>query len=296
MYISDKSLILQPENQLSLMNATVAHIRQTLRACYAPQEAAWLSRIICCDIFGQSVTDYYAGKDMTLSSNEEQELKDILSRLLKFEPIQYIQGECSFLGRKILVSSGVLIPRPETEELVEIILKELPPQAQVLDIGTGSGCIAITLSKELPQTQVTAWDISEDALHIAQANNQALKASVRFERQDVLTYRPSREACYDAIVSNPPYVTASEKKDMERNVLDWEPATALFVPDNDPLRFYRHIAQLAQILLKAKGKLYFEINQAFGPDTVALLDGMGYKDAVILKDLSGNDRFVIAEK
>ncbi len=171
------------------------------------------------------------------SVKEEQELESILSRLHNFEPIQYILGEARFLGRTFRVTPGVLIPRPETEELVEMMLKELSPVSRVLDVGTGSGCIAISLAKELPESQVTAWDVSGEALSIAAANSKALQASVRFEQRDVLTYEPCVADCYDVIVSNPPYVTEAEKQEMEHNVLDWEPSLALFVPDTDPLRF-----------------------------------------------------------
>ena len=195
-----------------------------LQECYAQQEAGNLSKIVCCEIFGQRVVDYYLGKDITLSAKEEQELESILARLRNFEPIQYIQGEARFLGRTFHVAPGVLIPRQETEELVELMLEEVPSAARILDIGTGSGCIAISLSKELPEAQVTAWDVSEYALAIATANGKALQASVRFEQRDVLADVSGMSACYEAIVSNPPYVTEAEKADMERNVLDWEPS------------------------------------------------------------------------
>ena len=163
-------------------------------------------------------------------------------------------------------------------------------------MGTGSGCIAVSLSCELPEADVRAWDVSDEALAVARGNNDSLGASVRFEQHDVLTYQPDGRECYDVIVSNPPYVTEAERADMERNVLDWEPALALFVPDNDPLRFYRRIAQLGIDLLVSGGRLYFEINRAFGPDTVEMLRQMGYAEAFIEQDISGNDRFVIAKK
>ncbi|ADV42348.1 protein-(glutamine-N5) methyltransferase, release factor-specific [Bacteroides helcogenes P 36-108] len=287
-------LLLQPE--FIFMNLTTQHIRTELERCYSAQEAACLSRIICCEMLGQSTVDYYLGKDMILSLKEKQELDGILSRLRDFEPIQYVQGTTSFLGRTFRVAPGVLIPRPETEELVEIMLKEIPADARILDIGTGSGCIAVSLSKGLPCAQVVAWDISEEALATAHRNNDALQASVQFALCDVLTCCPDQEDRYDVIVSNPPYVLEKEKLQMERNVLDWEPSLALFVPDTDPLLFYRRIAELGQKLLVAGGKLYFEINRAFGEATVAMLGGQGYANAHILKDISGNDRFVIAER
>ena len=278
------------------MTITASYIRRKLQGRYDPREAGNLSRIICCEILGQQTVDYYLGKDIILSVKEEQELESILARLHNFEPIQYILGEARFLGRTFRVTPGVLIPRPETEELVEMMLKELSPVSRVLDVGTGSGCIAISLAKELPESQVTAWDVSGEALSIAAANSKALQASVRFEQRDVLTYEPCVVDCYDVIVSNPPYVTEAEKQEMEHNVLDWEPSLALFVPDTDPLRFYRRIAVLGLEMLTSGGKLYFEINRAFGKDTVAMLCETGYRAVRLQKDISHNDRFVIAEK
>lgn len=278
------------------MNLTARHIRTELERCYPAQEAACLSRIICCEMLGQSTVDYYLGKDITLSLKEEQELEGILARLLHFEPIQYVQGGARFMGRTFKVAPGVLIPRPETEELVELMLREVLTNARILDVGTGSGCIAISLSKELPEAQVTAWDISEDALAVARENNEALQATVRFALRDVLLCRPSCGERYDVIVSNPPYVLEREKMEMERNVLDWEPALALFVPDADPLRFYRRIAELGREMLTVGGKLYFEINRAFGEATAAMLMEQGYANVHVQKDIAGNDRFVIAER
>lgn len=278
------------------MNATVSHIRSTLQECYSPREAASLSRIVCCEMFGQSNIDYYLGKDMILSSKDERKLESILSRLCNFEPIQYVQGIARFLGRTFRVAPGVLIPRPETEELVERMLKEINPTSRILDIGTGSGCIAVTLSKEFPEAEVTAWDISGEALSIADDNNRLLQTSVRFEQRDVLTYQPLEGECFDVIVSNPPYVTEAEKRDMEPNVLDWEPFEALFVPDEDPLRFYRHIGELGRKVLATDGRLYFEINRAFGDAVASMLRRQGYADVRIRKDISGNDRYVIAKR
>lgn len=278
------------------MNVTVSHIRSALQECYPPREAANLSRIVCCEMLGQSHIDYYLGKDMILSPKDEKELESILSRLCNFEPIQYVQGTARFLGRTFRVASGVLIPRPETEELVERMLEEVAPASRILDIGTGSGCIAVTLSKELPEAEVTAWDISGEALAIAGDNNRLLQTSVQFVQRDVLTYQPTEDEYFDVIVSNPPYVTETEKKDMEPNVLNWEPSGALFVPDSDPLRFYRRIGELGRSMLTVGGRLYFEINRAFGEAVASMLRKQGYTNVRIRKDISGNDRYVIAER
>ncbi len=279
-----------------LMTVAISYIRTTLRGCYSASEAANLSRIVCCEMLGQRTIDYYLGKDIALSPKEEKDLEGILRRLCNFEPIQYVQGTARFLGRDFRVAPGVLIPRPETEELVEGMLKEIQATCRILDIGTGSGCIAVTLSKELPESQVTAWDVSEAALALAVENNRLLQGTVRFVQRDVLTWHPAVDERFDVIVSNPPYVTETEKREMERNVLDWEPALALFVPDADPLRFYRRIGELGREMLAEGGKLYFEINRAFGEATAAMLRGQGYANVLIRKDISGNDRFVIAER
>lgn len=279
-----------------MMNKIVAYIRSRLQPYYTAEEVSALSRIVCCDLLGQAPTDYYLGKDIALSPKKEQELEDILQRLSRFEPLQYIEGRTLFLGREFWVAPGVLIPRPETEELVELMLKEIPADARILDVGTGSGCIAISLAKELPDALVTAWDVSPEALSVARANARKLQSNVRFVECDVLACQVDEVGLYDVIVSNPPYVTEAEKADMEPNVLQWEPSLALFVPDDDPLRFYRRIAVLGRDMLADGGRLYFEINRAYGREMVEMLRAMGYVGVRVEKDLSQNDRFVIAEK
>ena len=278
------------------MHITPSYLREQLSKSYEPQEANGLARIIFCDILGQSNVDYYLCKDIDLSGNEEEKVKSILQRLEKYEPIQYIEGKKYFSGREFYVRQGVLIPRPETEELVELAAQACKQNAKILDIGTGSGCIAISLSKKLPEAEVHAWDISEMALEVAKQNNEQLKASVHFEQHDILTYQATGAEAFDLIISNPPYIAESEKADMEPNVLAWEPSIALFVPDNDPLLFYRRIGELALRMLTPNGKLFFEINRAYGDATKQLLCNQGYKNIHIQKDLSGNDRFVYAER
>lgn len=278
------------------MHITPSFLREQLSKSYEPQEANGLARIIFCDILGQSNVDYYLCKDIDLSGNEEEKVKSILQRLEKYEPIQYIEGKKYFSGREFFVRQGVLIPRPETEELVELAAQACKPDAKILDIGTGSGCIAISLSKKLPEAEVHAWDISEVALEVAKQNNEQLSASVHFEQHDILTYQATGEEAFDLIISNPPYIAESEKAEMEPNVLAWEPSIALFVPDNDPLLFYRRIGELALRMLTPNGKLFFEINRAYGDATKQLLCNQGYKNIHIQKDLSGNDRFVYAER
>lgn len=282
-----------PRN-LKSMNRISTYIRQSLQNLYPPQEAKSLTMMICCDILGYEAVDIYLGKDINLSESKQQELENILARMRKNEPIQYIRGVADFYGMRFCVAPGVLIPRPETAELVELILRENPGATTLLDIGTGSGCIAISLSRHLPKARVMAWDVSDEALAIARHNNELLGTSVAFEQRDVLV--DEGEGAFDVIVSNPPYVTEAEKPDMDSNVLDWEPELALFVPDDDPLRFYRRIALLGKALLTPEGSIYFEINCAYGGAIARMLEKMGYRHVRVLKDLFGNDRIVTANR
>ena len=278
------------------MNRITTYIRQSLQDIYPPEEVKALSMLICCDMLGVDALDIYMGKDIILSACKQRELENIIFRLQKNEPIQYIRGFAEFCGRNFKVASGVLIPRPETAELVELIVKENPNARRLLDIGTGSGCIAISLDKKLPDVAVEAWDISEEALAIARKNNEELDAQVTFRRQDVFSADGIQGTSYDIIVSNPPYVTETEKTEMEANVLDWEPELALFVPDEDPLRFYRRIAELGRELLRPGGKLYFEINQAYGQDMIRMIEMNQYRDVRVIKDIFGKDRIVTANR
>lgn len=279
------------------MNSLTSRIRQTLQEFYSPEEAKALTMMICCDMLGLKALDIYAGKDIILSASMQCELENIISRLQKHEPIQYIRGFAEFYGHSFRVAPGVLIPRPETVELVDLIVQEnAATSPAILDIGTGSGCIAISLAKALPQARVTAWDLSEEALTIARYNSEQLKAKVRFEKQDVLLGQIDTEVRYDVIVSNPPYVLEGEKLAMEANVLEWEPELALFVPDDDPLLFYRRIADLGRELLFPDGKIYFEINQAYGDEVEELLHDMHYKNIEVIRDFFGNSRMVKAKK
>ena len=279
------------------MERISSYIKQTLKDAYSPEEVKSFVMLLWCDVLGRNSLDIYLEKDTDLSASEKEQLDDILQRLLRFEPIQYILGEANFCGHKFQVAPGVLIPRPETQELVELIVSENQLETPaILDIGTGSGCISISLSLAIPNASVTAWDISEDALRQASINNKQLDARVTFEQCNVLDELQINDSSYDIIVSNPPYITVNEKADMERNVLEWEPGLALFVSNEDPLLFYRTIAQHALQLLKPKGKLYFEINRAYGQDTISMLSKLGYTDCKILKDFYGNDRFAIAHR
>lgn len=278
------------------MNRITNYIRQSLQDIYPPEEVKALTMLICCDMLCLDALDIYLGKDMILSECKKRELENIIFRLQKNEPIQYIRGFAEFDGRRFKVAPGVLIPRPETVELVELVARENASARRLLDIGAGSGCIAISLDKKLPEAEVEAWDISEDALAIARENNKELAADVTFLQRDVLSDDWEKAPSFDVIVSNPPYVTEAEKKDMDANVLDWEPELALFVPDDDPLRFYRRIADLGRELLLPDGKLYFEINQAYGRETAHILEMNQYHDVRVIRDIFGKERIVTANR
>ncbi|MCD8293146.1 MAG: peptide chain release factor N(5)-glutamine methyltransferase [Prevotellaceae bacterium] len=278
------------------MRTIVPYIRRTLQEHYTANEAANLARIVCCEMLGISAVDYYSGKDITLSANDVHKLAEILTRLSHFEPIQYIQGTARFMQHTFRVSPAVLIPRPETEELTEMIVKETAAGASILDMGTGSGCVAVSLSIAIPDACVEAWDISEAALAVARQNNNALGGKVCLRKRDMLETATDETARFDVIVSNPPYVREAEKREMDRNVLDWEPAQALFVPDDDALLFYRSIAAWGARLLRQGGKVYVEINRAFGREVAALFQREGYRDVRLMKDISDNDRFVRATR
>ena len=251
-------------------------------------------RAICCEILGISATAYYLKEPITLTTKQESLLNDITKRLLQGEPLQYIEGRAPFCGMNFIVNPNVLIPRPETAELVDWIISDhATQQPHILDLGTGSGCIAISLSKQMPQATVEACDISEGALEVARANNSENGTSVDFFHHDILDLTTPLPHSYDILVSNPPYIMQSEATDMEQHVTEWEPHTALFVPDNDALRFYRAIAEIGKTdALKPGGHIYVEINQALGAETVALFESYGYKKVTLRKDIFGNDRMI----
>lgn len=279
------------------MHPIVNEIRNALREHYPDSEALALAKMLLVEAFGFSTLELYGGKDKEISGKRLDVLNEMIARLKKNEPIQYVIGAEVFCGWTFEVNENVLIPRPETQELVRWIEADWKSDApcRILDVGTGSGCIAISLSKLLEGAEVEAWDISEGALRVARRNADRNEAQVFFRRVDVL--KACTEDCrYDVIVSNPPYITESEKQDMDANVLDWEPHTALFVPDADPLLFYRRIAELGVSMLKEGGALYFEINRAYGEETVRMLEGLGYKQIELRKDNWGNDRMIKANR
>lgn len=276
------------------MKRIIQAIKDELGRCYPTGETAALTRIISTEILDIPQSTFFLKDDVTLTPRQEMLLYSTIERLKKHEPIQYIIGYCDFCGLTFKVTPDTLIPRPETSELVEWIAEEQKGnKVNILDIGTGSGCIAISLSCKLPGCNIAAWDISSGALAVAEENNRSNGSEVTFSQVDILAYQPQCEM-FDIIVSNPPYIKENERKSMEANVLDWEPHTALFVPDNDPLLFYRAIAKKALVMLTPGGALYFEINRAHGAETVEMLKSLGYIETELRKDLAGNDRMIKA--
>ena len=291
-------------NQIAISNIkmkTYQEFWQSLTPLYDAGEAQAIVRTVLDVEYGMTLTDIICGKVNELSSDEERNLEEIIARLQNGEPVQYVLGEADFAGRTFHVEPGVLIPRPETAELCQWIEEEVSSlkadeRKQILDICTGSGCIAITLGLNIPNSEVTGWDISEDALRIAQGNVEMLKAgNVRIEYQDALMLPKAAETA-DIIVSNPPYICEKEKADMEKNVLEHEPSIALFVPDEDPLKFYRAIAEYASSALKSEGALYFEINPIYEKETREMLEGLGFKDIETKEDAFGKKRMMKAKK
>ena len=336
-------------NQIATSNIkmkTYQQLWQSLTPLYDAGEAQAIVRTVLDVKYGMTLTDIICGKVNEISADEERKLEEIIIRLQKGEPVQYVLGEADFAGRTFHVEPGVLIPRPETAELCQWIEKDMieksivssedspedssgnSPQATddaklILDICTGSGCIAITLGLNIPNSEVTGWDISEDALRIAQGNVEMMKAgNVRIEHQDALALpkaaetdnekmkgnadkevvKPKGEAKtpstqkWDLIVSNPPYICEKEKADMEKNVLEHEPSLALFVPDEDPLKFYRAIAEYASSALKSGGALYFEINPIYEKETREMLLKLDFKDIETKEDAFGKKRMMRAIK
>ncbi|MFP5436430.1 MAG: peptide chain release factor N(5)-glutamine methyltransferase [Bacteroidia bacterium] len=265
----------------------------TLTPLYDAAEAERFFYMSLEELKGWRRMDYLMHPDAIVTETELGQWQDVLQQLEQFRPIQYIFGKAYFYGLEFSVNENTLIPRPETEELVEWIIHENNKRGSfnILDIGTGSGCIPISLSANLPQADVSAIDISVAALAVAKENAVVNNVSVNFIHTDILNANTLPEQ-YDVIVSNPPYVRNLEKVEIQPNVLDYEPHLALFVDDADPLVFYRKIAQLAKVYLKPGGRLYYEINQYLGPETVALLEQTGFVNVALRKDFMGNDRMI----
>ncbi len=288
---------------------------QKLQQRYGSGEGRALYELILSQRFGLSRTDILLGKDTTLSAEKQAELQIIVDRVVKGEPVQYVLGCEEFCGHEFLVGPGVLIPRPETQQLAHLVEQNVAPGSTVLDVGTGSGCIAISLA--LAGYKVTALDVSDEALAIAKQNAERLSAEVEFVKGDILGNEELRiknevssrdmmaaanssffilHSSFYSIVSNPPYICESEASAMDANVLDHEPRLALFVPDDDPLLFYRAISEFGREHLCDEGQIFFEVNRAYAEQVAELLQQKGYEKVQVVRDEYDNNRFVWARK
>ncbi len=281
-------------------------INVRLTDIYAREEAQAVALLLLEKTTGLCRADVLMGKDDGLLEETRLMLRPLVERLLQHEPVQYVMGEADFCGMSLKVTPSVLVPRQETEELVDVVMSLMEhyiggqdegqgdvqrDAVHLLDIGTGSGCIALALKKRLPRAEVTAVDKSAEALEVAKENAVRVHADVDFHLEDILTAQP-HSGEYDAIVSNPPYVCDREKTEMDTNVLDFEPHTALFVPNDRPLLFYDRIIWYAQSALKVGGLLAFEVNRLYGADVAQAMTGGGFTGVTVRKDMYGNDRIV----
>lgn len=274
------------------MKTTLHKLREALVPLYGKTETEAIIRLIFHHLKGWNLTEMLIHQEDKLSDFMKQEIDDILERLLKHEPIQYILQEARFHGLDLKIQPGVLIPRPETSELVDLIVDENKERndLKILDLCTGSGCIAVALARNLPFSKVTAVDLSEKAIETAKENIDLTHTDVILEKQDIFSWMP-RES-YDILVSNPPYVMDKEALKMEKNVLDYEPHEALFVRDEDPLVFYKRIAEIGGKTLAEGGRMYCEINPLTATRLRKSLEDAGFTDVEILKDSNGKDRFI----
>jgi release factor glutamine methyltransferase len=281
------------------IQAAFTQIITSLAPIHDQREAGNIAHIVMEHITGLSKMDRIVYKEKELTDQQSAQLAAALQALLAHQPVQYVTGSSWFYGMELQVNANVLIPRPETEELVEWIVQDVCDSKllnrRILDIGTGSGAIPLALKKELPAATVWALDVSAGALETASSNARNQKLDVHFEQVDILdTKAAGALPMFDIIVSNPPYICQRERTDMQEQVVAYEPSIALFVPDDDALLFYRQIGLLAKEKLNPGGALYFEINEAFGKETAGLLERLGYADVEVRKDLFGKDRMVKA--
>lgn len=276
------------------MKAGIASIRKELAGIYQAEEIESLTFLIFEKVKGYTRTQFLLAKDEILCEEDRSEIGMMVARLKNHEPIQYILGETEFYGLPFYTVPGVLIPRPETEELVQWIIQENKlTSPTILDMGTGSGCIAVSLRKNIPESVVLACDISPVCIETARRNADLNSATITVLTYDILRNSPGISfPVLDVVVSNPPYVREIERLQMERNVLEYEPGLALFVPDNDPLIFYSQIADFARNNLKRNGRLYFEINEALGKECSEMLQEKGFSAIRIKKDIHGKDRMI----
>ena len=275
------------------MKSLLQRIDGALGGRYAAAELETIKRALCTELLGVSALSYYTKEPLNLNSEQESLIEAALERLKKGEPLQYVIGSTPFCGLTFKVDNRVLLPRPETAELVEWVAQDAAQTGSLLDVGTGSGCIAISLAHRLLGWKVQGWDISQGALEVAQENNRLNGTDVEFSKVDILNVQ-GVECRFDVIVSNPPYVLDSEKEQIEDTVLEHEPHLALFVSDRDPLLFYRAIAELGKKALNKEGRLYFEINPLKAEALKEMLLKTGYHDIELRKDIFGKLRMIKA--
>jgi release factor glutamine methyltransferase len=279
------------------MQTTIQYIEKELEELYSKTEIYGFVRIIFEYVCGLDYTGMLLQKNEKISAVNRKKIEEIVSRLKHFEPIQYILGETEFFDLKLKVNPAVLIPRPETEELVQLILETVTnAEPSILDIGTGSGCIALALKSKLKHAKIFGTDISESALQIAQLNAAKNNLDVSFFQSNILTWENQKWNKFDVIVSNPPYVRESEKLQMQPNVLEFEPAKALFVPDNNSLLFYRRITEFAIQNMSRDGFLFFEINENLANEMLELLESFGFKNVELKNDINAKRRMIYATK
>ena len=264
---------------------------ESITPLYNKDEASSLYYMLCEEYLALSKSKLIIAEDMDLSVEKTNHLYNCLERLKKHEPIQYVLGKTLFMGMNFKVNPSVLIPRPETEELVRLMLKDELDGKEILDIGTGSGCIAISLAKNLPNAKVSALDVSKDAIELSQRNAKENDVNLEFINEDILNYKSDKK--YDIIVSNPPYVLESQRKHMSKNVLDYEPELALFVKNDDPLQFYKAILDFPKNSLNKNGKIYFEINENYKDEIMELVNNYGYSNVDCKLDVFGRNRFCV---
>lgn len=270
---------------------------QTLTPKFGRGEAREIVRLIFLDLKGWDASAIIVNGNLSVSDYLEEKVNEYIGRIMHDEPVQYVAGKAHFHGLTFDVAPGVLIPRPETSQLVDIIVDtDSRPDQRVLDLCSGSGCIAISLARALPFAHVTGVEVSAPALEIAKKNAASLKADVRFIKADIFKWEPEDDEKFDVLVSNPPYIDLSEALGMDKNVLDYEPHSALFVSDDDPLVFYRRIAVIALRSLERNGRLYLEINPRHAAELKEVLEKDGLRDVEIIKDFRGCDRFIMARR
>lgn len=276
------------------MKELLTHISDRLNKRYSSGELEAIVATLCLDYLEIPQIKFYLKEKIELSPVCRQKLETALIRLEKGEPLQYVMGYTSFCGLRFKVDNSVLIPRPETAELVEWVLQTTKDEPSILDVGTGSGCIAVTLAKRLPGAKVDACDISSDALNVAYENSLVNGSKVLFHKRDILTDR-NIDKKYDIIVSNPPYITEIEKKDMDDTVLNYEPHTALFVNNPNPLLFYNAIADFGLQCLNSGGSIFFEINPVYHNEMVSMLKERGYINVELRQDIFNKNRMIKAD-